>query len=220
MRFALAILLLPYSVWSASITGSLIDSAGASVAHAFVELASETKSYKVQTDDTGVYRFADLPAAEYTLTFSHEWFTTVTVKPFTLSERENKRIPELTISLYRYPFQPRRDFVRLVPSLFFGELSGSVLPAAPGIDVFLICRTFHACSSTKTDSNGNFSFDMLSSGAYGLSFHRKGFFDQDATAYEYFVNDGVESVYAPVRLEQCPDGNCAAKVQRVLPSCE
>jgi len=48
------------------------------VAQALVELVSETKSYRIQTDDAGIYQFADLPMGEYTLTFTREWFTTLT----------------------------------------------------------------------------------------------------------------------------------------------
>jgi hypothetical protein len=220
MKIALTILLLPFASPAASLTGAIVDSLGASIAHAGVELDSGTKKYQARTDDAGVYKFSSLSAGQYTLTFTPEAYVTLTVKSIGLSEGEAKQIPEITISLYRCPPPPHREFVQMVPSLSFGELSGSVLPSAAGIDVVLTCRTFHPCGSTKTDSNGHFSFDMLSAGAYGLSFHRDGFFDQDATAYEYYVNAGVESVYAPLRLEECPNGNCAAKIQRILPSCE
>ncbi len=220
MKIALAILLIPISAPAASITGTIVNSLGASIAHAEVELDSGTKKYQARTDDAGVYKFSSLSAGQYTLTFTPEVYERLIVKSIGLSEGEDKRVPEITINLYLCPFPPRRDLVRLVPSLSFGELSGSVLPAAPGIEVVLICRTFHTCSSTKTDSSGHFSFDMLSAGAYGLSFLRKGFFDQDATAYEYYVDAGIESVYAPIRLEQCPDGNCEAKIQRIVQSCE
>ena len=222
MRIALAILLLPFSSPAASLSGSLVDPAGASVANVAVELVSQTKSYKVQTDNTGGYQFADLPAGEYTLSFSHPWFNPLAVKSIGLSEGEAKRVPEITlIPVPRCPHSPPRlDFVRLLPAVVFGELSGTVLPPAPGVEVFLICRTFHACGTTKTDPDGHFSFDTLSAGAYGLSFHRDGFYDQDATGYEYYVNAGWESVYAPVTLEACNKGNCASKIQRILPRCE
>jgi len=222
MRIALAILSISFSLRAASLTGSLVDPAGASVAQALVELVSETKSYRIQTDDAGIYQFADLPMGEYTLTFTREWFTTLTVKSIGLSEGEAKRVPEITLTPGRscphYP--PRLDFVRLLPAAALGELRGSVLPPAPGVAVVLICRTFRACQSTKTDSDGHFSFQMLPAGAYGLSFQRDGFFPEEATGYEYYVNAGVESVYTPVLLEPCPDGNCKAKIQRILPSCE
>ena len=220
MRIALAILVIALSAPAASLTGAIVNSVGASIAHAAVELDSGSKKYQTQTDDAGVYRFANLPAGLYTLKFTPEVYEKLTVESVRLTEDEDRRVPEITMDLPLCGVLPRRDFVRLVSSASFGELSGSVLPAASGVEVSLICRTFHACSSTKTDSNGHFSFHMLTTGAYGLSFHRDGFFDHEATAYEYYVNAGIESVYAPTRLEPCPNGNCAAKIQRILPSCE
>jgi len=220
MRIAFAILVIAFSAPAASLTGTIVDSLGASIAHAAVELDSGTRKYQAWTDESGVYKLSSLPAGEYTLTITPEVYEGLTVKSIGLSEGEAKQIPEITLNLYLCPFPPHRDFMKLVPSVSFGELSGSVLPAAPGIEVFLICRTFHVCSSTKTDSNGHFSFDTLSAGVYGLSFHRDGFYDRDATGYEYYVNAGWESVYAPVMLELCADGNCKAKIQRILPHCE
>ena len=219
MRIALAILLLPFSARAASLTGAVIDLTGAYIPHASVELASETNSYKVQADDMGVYQFSNLPAGEYTLTFRVSGFSNRRVKSIRLLEPEQKQIPDVTLDIEPCGW-PRRDVVLLPPGDPLGRLSGSVLPSAAGIEVFLICRTFHQCASTKTDSNGHFSFDMLSAGAYGLSFHRDGFYDQGATGYEYYVNAGWESVYAPVTLEQCVAGNCSAKIQRTLPRCE
>jgi len=221
MRIALiaATLLIPLSQ-AASLTGSVVDVTGASIAHATLELDSGTKKYQTRTDDLGAYQFSDIPRGEYSLRFTGEGFKWLTVKSIGLSDTETKRIPEITLTPDRLcEFPPRRDFVRLLPDVVFGQLSGSVLPAAAGVEVILICRTFHACGSTKTDSSGHFSFEMLSAGAYGLSFHRDGFFPEEPTGYEYYVNAGVESVYAPLWLEQCPDGNCKAKIQRILPSC-
>jgi len=223
----LAVFLLPVVAFAqertASLTGSIVDETGAYIAHATVELVSGTRKYQAQTDKGGIYRFANLPAGEYTLTFTPEGFKWLTVRSIGLTQREVKEIPEITLTTdldWLCKFPPYRDWVRLLPATLYGELSGGVLPSAAGVEVFLICRTFRVCRSTKTDSNGRFSFDMLSVGVYGLSFHRDGFYDQDATGYEYYVNAGIESVYAPLRLEQCADGNCNLKMQRILPHCE
>ena len=86
----------------------------------------------------------------------------------------------------------------------------------------LVCRTFTPCRSTKTDSRGEFKFDMLSSGIYGLNFRREGFYAENATGYDYTVNAGWESVYNPRPLERCRNGNCDPKLRPArLPSvCE
>ena len=214
---ALAILLVPFSARAASLTGALTNLVGY-IAKAPVELDSGTKTYIIQTDDAGVFQFSNLPAGDYTLTIRVPGYRRRVIKSIGLSAREQKRIPDIPLDI-GICGGTSRELV-LLPGDSFGELSGTVLPPAPGAEVFLICRTFRACRTTKTDSSGRFSFDMLSAGAYGLSFHRDGFYDQDATGYSYDVTAGWESVYAPVTLEQCPNGNCAGKIQRILPSCE
>jgi len=221
VRIALLALLINFSASAASLTGSVVDVTGAAVAKAAVELDSGAKTYQVRTDDAGTYRFPDLPAGEYTLRFTGVGFKWLTVKSIGLSERERKQIPELTLTPdFFCEFPPLRDFVRLIPGVLLGELSGSVRPPAAGVNVILICRTFRACGATKTDSDGHFSFDMLSAGAYGLSFQRDGFHPKDAIGYEYYVNAGVESVYAAEWLVECPGGNCEGKIQRIQPRCE
>ncbi len=59
---------------------------------------------------------------------------------------------------------------------------------------------------------------MLSAGVYGLNFRRDGFYPENATGYEYTVNAGWESVYAPKLLEKCPNGNCDPKLRPQRPS--
>jgi hypothetical protein len=219
MRLALAILLIPFSAPAASLTGTVIDQTGAYIPHADVELVSETNNYRVRGDDAGVYQFSSLPAGEYTLTFRVPGFNDRRVKSIGLLEGDQKRIPDVTLDIEPCGW-PRRDINLLPPGETFGRLTGSVNPPAAGIEVTLVCRTFSACRATKTDSSGRFSFERISAGAYGLSFHRDGFYDQEATGYEYTVNAGWESVYTPVTLEQCANDNCAGKIQRILPHCE
>jgi hypothetical protein len=225
MRIALAfaVLLLPFSSPAASIIGSLLDPAGAAVTHVAVELNSGTRKYQGVADNAGVYQFADLPAGEYTVTFTHQRFKRLTLKSIGLSEREIKRLPEITLtSALLCGFPPTRDFVRLILSLSFGELSGSVSPPETGVEVTLVCRTFSVCNSTRTDSSGHFSFESLPAGMYGLNFHRDGFYPETAAGYEYTVNAGFESVYAPKSLEPCFNGNCDPKLRPSPPvaTCE
>jgi len=213
LRIALiaATLLIPLSE-AASLTGSVVDPTGAYVTNIAAELASATNKYLARTDNAGVYQFSSLPEGKYDLTFQVNGFQRFTLKSIELSEREQKQIPEITLRVGRSACgDPYRDFVRLLPSGLFGRLSGRVLPAAKGVEITLVCRTFTACRTTVTDSNGQFSFDMLSAGVYGLSYHRQGFYPVDATGYAYTVDAGWESVYSPMVLERCPNGNCDPK---------
>ncbi len=128
MRLALVTLLLPFSTQAASLTGSLIDPAGDSVARAPVELVSEIKSYEVQTDNAGAYQFVNLPAGEYKLKFLAMGFRTLTLTSVVLSEGEQKRIPVVTLDVGAiadcgdYP----PAFRVLTGESYFGSLAGRV----------------------------------------------------------------------------------------------
>ena len=182
VALALAILLIPFSARAASLTGAVIDQTGAYVPHASVELASETDDYKVQADDSGVYQFSNLPAGEYTLTIRVPGFINRRIKSIGLLTGEPKRLPDVTLDIGNNGCggPPPRDLV-LLPGTLFGTLSGTVDPPAKDVDVTLVCRTFSACSSTRTDSNGHFSFETLPAGIYGLNFRRDGFYPEIAT---------------------------------------
>ena len=222
MRLALAILVIPFSVAAASLTGVVVDPNGTLIPHAAVELDSGASKYTAQTDSAGVYQFADLPAGEYTMSFRLLGFKRRWINFISLSEKEEKRIPDVTLATGT-PCDPvTRDLVQQPSGVLFGQLRGSVSPPVANVEVTLVCRTFHACASTQTDSNGHFSFDMLSAGVYGLNFRHEGFYPVNATGYDYAVDDGWESVYSPVFLAQCPKGNCTVKPrpQRAAPRCE
>jgi len=222
MRIALAfaVLLLPFSSpaqeATASLAGIVIDIAGARIPRASVELQSGISKFQVQTDDYGGYQFSNLPPGEYSLTLQALGFYRLTVKPISLSVREQKRIPELMLDVSASgcgtPFPPA--FKLLAGSTTVGGLTGSVVlygsSAEPlsGVEVTLVCRTFTPCASTKTDAQGFFSFAALSPGEYGLSFLREGFYPDRASAYSVRVKADLESDYGPVFLERCPNGNC------------
>ena len=211
MRIALAILMISFSARAASIRGVVIDPSGTLIPHAAVELDSGTSKYTLQTDNAGVYLFADLPAGEYTMSFRLLGFKTRWMNFISLSEREEKRIPDVTLTVGSPCAPSTRDLVQQPSGVLFGQLRGSVSPPVANVEVTLVCRTFHACASTQTDSNGHFSFEMISAGVYGLNFRRNGFYPVNATGYAYTVDDGWESVYSPISLVECPKGNCAVK---------
>jgi hypothetical protein len=212
MRIALAILVIAFSAPAASLTGAIIDQTGAFIPHAAVELASETNDYKVQADDSGVYQFSNLPAGEYTLTIRVPGFRSRRIRSIGLLSGEPKRLPDVPMDIENCGKPPSRDLV-LLSGVLLGTLSGSVDPPSQGVEVTLVCRTFSACSSTVTDSNGHFSFETLPAGIYGLNFRRDGFYPEIATGYEYTVNAGWASVYVSKLLEQCSGGNCDLKLR-------
>jgi hypothetical protein len=224
MRIALAILLIPFLALAASISGTVLDPAGAFVANAAMELDSGANNYQVHADYSGVYKFSSLPLGEYTLKVKVPGFKSRTVKSIRLSEREPNRRLDIPLDLAEMACGQSLilDRILLPPEETFGRLTGSVNPPARGVEVTLICRTFSACKSAKTDFRGRFSFEMLSPGVYGLNYHRAGFYPDNATGYEYSVIAGWNSVYSSVRLERCPNGNCDPKLrpQRPVRICE
>ncbi len=219
IALALAVVAIPFSATAqeaaASISGAVLDPRGAYISRMRVKLDSGIRNYEAQTDDSGVYRFSNLPAGAYTLTLDFAGLNAQIIRSIDLLEREHKRIPDVTLDFPSCGFS--RDLILLRTETSFGRLSGRVAPPAKEVEVTLVCRTFRACASTKTDDKGRFSFEMLSAGAYGLNFRREGFYPENATGYEYTVNSGWESIYAPKELEQCPNGNCDPKLRPPRP---
>jgi hypothetical protein len=84
MRLAQALVILGTPLCAvaqnASMTGTVVDSVGAYITHAAVELRSGTKKYEMRTDDSGGYQFSNLPAGEYELTFTAQGFVLLTVR--------------------------------------------------------------------------------------------------------------------------------------------
>ncbi len=214
MRFAL-LLLVPLSLAAqeSSLTGAVVTISGDYVANAAVETDSGARKYQTQTNDAGVFEFSNLPGGQYTLTIRVPGFKSRTIKSITLLELEKRRLPDVPMDVSLPCRGTSRDLVLLAPGTVFGRLTGTVDPPAAEVEVTLVCRTFSACRSTKTDANGRFSFGMLSAGFFGLNFHRVGFYPENATGYSYEVNTGWESVYAPQLLEPCPNGNCDPKLR-------
>jgi hypothetical protein len=209
MKIALlaATLFLPLAQ-AASLTGAVVDLTGASIRQAAVEVDSGARKWQAQTDDMGVYKFTNLPAGEYTLVVNMAGFKRFSLKSIVVLEGQERRLPDVPLDLGNGCGSPFRDLVLLPDGGSFGRLSGIVTPQVKDVEVTLVCRTFAPCRSTKTDSNGQFSFDMISAGSYGLNFRRQGFYTENATGYSYDVNAGWESIYNPVRLERCLRGNC------------
>jgi len=223
MRIVLALLaVLPLFGQDASLTGGLTDVAGAYIAGVPVEMDSGTSQYQVRTNERGVYRFSNLNAGVYTLTFRVIGFRLLTVKLIEIREHEQKQLPDFPLEVKDFlcPRSEPQDRVLLPSASSVGTLTGSVTPAIANVEVTLVCRTFSPCGSTKTDSNGRFSFEMLSSGFYGLNFRREGFYLENATGYEYTVTAGWESVYSPKLLERCTKGDCDPKLRSKPPITE
>ncbi len=79
---------------TATIVGTITDQSGAAVPGAAIKAKSVDRgvSYNAVTDGAGLYRIAQLPAGNYTLTVEKTGFSTVSQAPFVLSVNQVARI--------------------------------------------------------------------------------------------------------------------------------
>ena len=90
--------------------------------------------------------------------------------------------------------------VLLARWISFGRLSGSVAPPAAGVEVTLDLQNFQRVQVNQDGFQRTFLFRNAFSGCLRMNFRREGFYPENATGYEYTVNAGWESVYAPKLL--------------------
>src|SRR5438132_7146402 len=85
-------------VGTATIVGQALDSNGARIPRAKVELRSERSSsnvHRTETDERGDYLFEGLLADEYALEISSPGFQTLRVRSIAISDREHRIMPDL-----------------------------------------------------------------------------------------------------------------------------
>ncbi|MBZ5591334.1 MAG: carboxypeptidase-like regulatory domain-containing protein [Acidobacteriia bacterium] len=205
--------------------GSVRDITGVGVSRAYAELWSEGsqgRAFRVQADDSGTFRFSDLPAGEYSLKFGHAGFQSLIIKGIHVSDSEEKSIPpaELTVADNFCGGYGVLDYLRLLPSRGqIGILRGSVLvdrghkwvesPPIAGVDVSLICARDTTCGAVQTDPRGRFMFGPMPPGYFTIRTQRVGFYPLDTPGYR--IQPGFESNFRPISIERCPRGNCDPK---------
>jgi Carboxypeptidase regulatory-like domain len=91
-----------------------------------------------------------------------------------------------------------------------GNLAGQVVdydntPVADA-DVSLICGENRVCTKIRTDSMGEFVFEGVPSGKYGLLVGRSFVYPWFERSLE--VRQGQELMYQPISLQRCPEKYC------------
>src|SRR5258708_6308866 len=95
---------------TATVEGSVRDSAGKSVAAADVDLKSSSQTFTARTNASGVYRFDALPAGSYKLRVGVTGQGEAASGPFTLASKET-RIIDLTLAAPKPEFFDQPTFI-------------------------------------------------------------------------------------------------------------
>src|SRR5690349_19853978 len=79
---------------TASITGTVLDSAGAALPGATVTATSQERgqTYVAVTNDSGLYRIAQLPVGSYTVKVEKKGFSSASYPPFVLTLNQVARV--------------------------------------------------------------------------------------------------------------------------------
>jgi hypothetical protein len=216
----------------AALNGKVTDDTGVGVPGTEVEISSDaesTRKFRTSTDSTGVYHLSGVPADEYTLHLFSPGFASLTVKSIHILRSEQRLLPTLRLhvaSVGDCSDHAVLQYLRLLPSdVHFGNLGGSIKldqgpmagngPPMAGANVTLVCSTGKTCGATKTNANGEFVFKNLPPGNLSVRARSKGFYPLSKPGYE--IEEGLESVYWSIYLEQCPLGNCDPTVRPKKP---
>lgn len=213
---------------TASLAGKVEDVRRVGIKGTQADLRSEkapSKSYRVVTDDLGVYRFPALLGEAYTLELQQAGFRRITIKSIYVLEGEQKVLPTLRMDVGLMGCSPNAvvDYLRLEKHQ--GSLAGTIkVDRGPlhndgaligSARVTLICGNGTVCGATTTNAKGEFAFQNLSPGNYSIRANHLGFYPLEETGYE--VREGLESIYYPMYLERCSLGNCDPRLRPKRP---
>lgn len=217
---------------TASLAGKVVDITGAGLRGTIAELQSEeapVRKYRSVADDSGDYRFPALPGGTYTIVLQQAGFRNLVVQHIQLSWGEQKSLPTLRMDVgMGCGGAAIVEHLRLQegPGSFGATIRVDRGPLHPDgsrlsrASVNLVCNKGRNCGSTTTNSQGEFAFHNLPSGSYAIRATHAGFHSIQESGYE--VRAGLESIYDPIYMEQCPAGNCDPRLRpRKTPSrCE
>lgn len=206
---------------SASVTGRVRDIAGTAVPEAQVEIWLEKTPDKIsrgRTDESGAFAFDGLTRGEHSLSVASQGFNSLTVTSIPVSRGERTTLPVLELSVGSFCGDGATvEYLRFLPLKdASGDWSGTVLLNEGGmrhakvaigeVEVTLQCGKGSPCRTTRSDSQGRFSYSNLAPGTYDIHAERRGFYPELISGFR--VLSGYEQVYVPILLERCFQGNC------------
>ena len=193
---------------AADITGSVLSE---NKPQPGVQVVTEKGS--ATTDASGAFRLSNLPPGKYTLNIYSKNFYDLQIKDV----EDNKNLPPINITrdlIFECGDSPGRLQYYLPNEK--GAITGTIIS---GPNATIILKGKDLIRSTRTNSQGHFSFHGLPPGTYTITAQAPGFFPEEQPGLT--VQPGYESVYPPLTLEACPEAGCRPdlKTIRVLPTC-
>jgi hypothetical protein len=235
--FILHTIILVAQEQTSSLTGKVRDVTGVGIPGVVLELKAEkapSGEFRSAANSDGVYNFYGVPAGQYTLKLASPGFKWLTVKGTEIAAGEGKSLPPLQLNIGEVADCGGHgvlDYIRLLmPAGATGDLAGSVhadtapvggkTPPIGGAEVTLICGVSKVCGTTRTDANGAFLFKAQRPGYSSIRVRRQGYYEINLPGYT--IVEGTASMYIPIFLERCPQGNCDPKRRpsKPMPQCE
>ncbi|HTW65126.1 MAG TPA: carboxypeptidase-like regulatory domain-containing protein [Bryobacteraceae bacterium] len=214
---------------SATVRGQVQGFTGVPIAGANAELTLDQPPqtiFSVRTDEQGRFRFTVLPPGTYTLKLAQLGFKRLTLKSIQVAAGEQRQLPPMRIDVGSFggcggPFV---DYYELSSAPQTGDLRGRVLwgdhrPIKRATVKLLSDRKLW--TETKTGSDGEFIFlDLPPGQLFSIRVTHPGYYALEESDYE--VQAGFDSIYSPINLEHCPNGNCDPRLRpkRPLIVCE
>jgi Carboxypeptidase regulatory-like domain len=226
IRAACFILFAGLSCHGQSLSGIVQDRTESGIPRTLVFLESETdpsRRFLTRADDRGIYRFSELSAGVYRLWLRAAGFAPIELKAVELASGEEKSMPRVTLQVDGgCPVGPMDVLLtfsdmRLLPLAGQARnLAGRVVevvdyertPVADA-DVSLICEKDRVCTRIRTDSKGEFVFEGVPLGYYGLLIGRSFFYPRFYPRLDRSLDgrQDLELIYE-LFLEPCPEKYC------------
>ena len=217
IRTACVILFAGFSCHGQSLSGTVLDQSGSVIPGTLVVLESESdpsRRFQARADDYGIYRFSQLSADVYRLRFEQAGFVTFFVNAVQLASGETRSMLPVMLKVASNGCSGGVLTYSKMPPLPFGphagNLAGQVVdydgtPVADA-DASLICGENRVCTKIRTDLKGEFVFEGIPPGDYGLLIGRSFFYPWFARSLQ--VSQDYELMYRPISLERCPEKYC------------